>query len=186
MKLNEESMGGCDVAAVQERTTILLAYRDSDHERLGRKYCDILSTHFPHVGPLEIIEWKFEMLACAGMDRIAAQDARRSRVIAIATSCGENLTREVRQAIRTWCSRPRTAPGMLVVILSECAGVSEAQWPEFEFLEKQTRRCGMQLIVYASGLTPENANAFYLPEARRVTPGALSIVEDLAESAVLC
>jgi hypothetical protein len=160
--------------------TILLAYRDSDHERLGRKYCELVSYEFGWNTHVSVTEWKFEMLTCAGMDRMAAEEARHSRLVVIATTCGEELPPELKRWIKSWCSRKGTVPETLAVILSESPGYSEAQWADFAFLEEQSQRCGMQLKVYASGLAPENGSELCAVQARRVTPGHLHIIEDFA------
>lgn len=172
-------------SAPDQTTTILLAYRDADHERLGRKYCNLVSDHFGLREHLDVSEWKFEMLDRCGMDRLAADDANRARLIVITTSCGDFLPDSMKHAVQSWCERPRQGHAALVVLLSECPGCSEAHWPDYDFVEHETRRCGMELVVYASGLTPENGSAFHLPEARRVTRNGLATVEDFAESSAM-
>lgn len=168
-----------------EHTTVFLAFRDLDHERMGRKYCETVSKHFGWTGNVNVLAWNFDMLACGAMGQMAAADARQAQLIVIATSCGESLPPTIKDSVKEWCSPPRTAPGALVVVLSECLGFSEAHWPEYHFLEQQSRRCNRHLIVYASGLAPENGSAFHLPEARRVTAGGLLAVDGFAENAAL-
>lgn len=172
-------------SAHSRHTPVLLAYRDPDHERMGRLYCDTLSKHFGLNGHLEVVGWKFEMLDGLGMDQLAATDAQQARLIVVTTTCGEELPDKLRTALACWCAQNRTNPCALIVLLSECAGYSEAHWPDFAFLEQQTRTAGLDLIVYASGLSPESANAFHLRQARRVTRDGLRVVEDFAESAAL-
>jgi hypothetical protein len=182
LNISEEVSDSCVETAT---TKILLAYRDPDHERLGRKYCDLISEHHYLPSQPDISEWKFEMLACPGMDKMAAEEALHAGLVVIATSCGDDLPKPLKKWITSWCSQTRRANGTLVVLLSECPGYSEAHWSDYAFLETQAERCGMRLVVYATGLPPEDGSSFSLTEARRVTGEGLVFIEHHLENVVL-
>jgi hypothetical protein len=160
----------------------VLVYRDPDHERLGKRYCDHAGEFFVD-RRLNISEWKFEMLTGGGMDKMAAAEAMEAQLIVIATGCGEALPAEVKRWLRSWCSQKQDSSPAIVVILSEYPGYSEALWADYTFVEEQARRAGMRFIVYASGLSPENGDSLCSTQARKVTPGRLRIIEDFSEAA---
>jgi hypothetical protein len=180
LNISEEISNSCVETAT---TRILLTYRDPNHEQLGRRFCDLIAERSDWKCHTDITEWKFEMLDCAGMNDMAATEALDARLIVIATSCGEELPGSLRSWVESWCSQ-RTESGTLVVILSECPGYSEAHWTDYAFLETQTHKCGMQLAVYATGLSPEDGSSLCLREAQRVTQAGFASVEDFSASAL--
>ncbi len=130
----------------QSGLTMVLAYRDFTHELLGKKYCEEVSEQLcEFVG---VTEWKFEMLAVAGMSEIAAVEAASARVLVIATSGEEELPPTIKAWLERWCSRKREGPAELVVILTWDPDHSQGYWPDYFQIEAQTRAAGITLIIH--------------------------------------
>jgi hypothetical protein len=173
-------------AAAQAQFDVFLAYADVAHERLGKKYCERLSADLtPVVGQVTVTEWKFEMLTIPAMSEMAAVEAEAACMVIIATSGGAGLPSLVKMWLERWCSKIESAVPILVVILSECQGCSKADWPDYSYLEAQTKAWGIELVVYASGVSPEESDLFCLAEARKITANGLIAVEDFPEAAAL-
>jgi hypothetical protein len=168
--------------ATEARLSVLLAYQDAQHERLGRAYCKTLSRHLGWDGNAMISRWKFVMLNAPALRIVAATEAEKAHLVVIATGCADSLPGAVKSWLESWSARARVAPGILAVILSEDFGCSGARWPDYSYVLDKTSGSGRRLVVYASGRSADEDGAFCLADARLVLPHGLAAVEDFAEA----
>jgi hypothetical protein len=177
-------VASCD-ATNPSRFSVLLVYPDIAHERLGRKYCERLAENLPVLGPIVFSEWKFEMLAVPAMSALAADEALTVSMVLIAAEGGEELPAGVKSWVDRWCSERKALNRVVVVLLSETSSAVVARWPDHGYLVACARDGGALLVIYATGLAPDEADGFTLAEARRLTANGLATVEDLPEAAAL-
>lgn len=164
---------------IQARLGVVVAYRDVDHERLGRTYWESLSRELEYDEIPTVTDWKFEMLACPSLGGIATAEARGARLIVLATDSADALPDSVKAWVLRWASARLPVRAVLVVLLRENAGCPAAVWPDYAFLEEKMKACGKELFVYATGSSLDDGGVFCVSEATkvlgmgRVAPGEL-------------
>jgi hypothetical protein len=165
---------------------VLLAYPDAAHKRLAHKYCAGLSGNLSSVGRVSITEWKFEMFCHPAMSEMAVREVEDASVVVIATNSGEDLPPTVKTWLYRWhAGTPFTSGARLVILLSEGSSASKARWLHYSYLESHARSLGRELVIYASGVSPDESHLFSLAEARRVTEDGLFAVEGFPEAEAL-
>lgn len=159
---------GTHIKKTKPRLEVVVAYRDVDHERLGRTYCESLSSQLEwDVSPV-VTDWKFEMLACPSLGGIAAAEAREARLVVLATDSADVLPDAVKAWVLRWASARLPYRAALVVLLTENAGCPGALWPDFSYLAEKMKACGRELFVYATGSSLDNGGLFCMSEATKV------------------
>jgi hypothetical protein len=132
--------------AIGSAFTVVLTYRDADHERLAKLCCQKLAEDCNAQRGLTVHEWKFEMLAVPGLSQMAAVDAANAAVIVISTCRGEELPVEVKGWLDRVSLIEGPLPRSLVVLLSDLHPYSEISSADRSYLESVTtkRRTNIQ------------------------------------------
>ena len=130
-----------------------------------------------------ITEWKFEMLAIPTLQALAEEEAKRARILVLATQAGEALSPEMKSWLSNWCGQRRRSPGALVILLSSRGDVPDGLLPDYSFLDTETKKSGVRLVVYASEVVPQAGMNFTFGGAKRVTGNGLESVADFPETA---
>jgi hypothetical protein len=157
--------------------SVVLAYRDNAHARLGTTFCEGLLRYLGCARNVAISEWNFGMLATPALRVIAASEAEQARFVVVATDSGDALPEDVKAWFERWCSCRPLEQGTIVVLLSAHSGSADALWPDYGYVQDKANGCGRHFIVYASGWHPEDDAFFCLADARRVTSTGLIAVE---------
>ncbi len=162
-------------------TTVVLVYQDAPHERLGRTCSELLSSHLGWNGSARLSEWKFEMLDFAKFGPLAAEEAQAAQLLVLATDCLSALPAGVKAWIESWAAVSSSPESALVVLLSDVDGWAPTRWPDYTFVQSKADQFGRKLIVFATGVLPEDGDRFSLANSRRVLATGLCVVEDLPE-----
>jgi hypothetical protein len=181
---NTPSVSNAELSHLKANTClrVVVAYRDVDHERLGKTYWESLSRQLEWRDSPAVTDWKFEMLACPSLGGIAAAEAREARLVVLATDSADGLPDAVKSWVLQWSSVRLPERAVLVVLLSENAGCPGALWPDFSYLEEKMKMCGREFFVYATGSSADDGGTFCVAEATkvlgmgRVAPGELKEV----------
>lgn len=168
----------------QAPTTVLLAYRDAEHELLGKTFWQDLSPYLNGVDCVRVTEWKFEMIASLALNRLATAEAREASLVLLAADSDEGLPEKVRTWLADWCAH-QSSPGFLVVLLTENLPGLAAHWPDYSRLIAQARKTGTELVLCPVSAAAEQRNASPFAQSWRVSPTGLVLLRDVPDLATL-
>ena len=171
--------------AQSAQLNIFLAYADTVHEKLGRKYCDNIAESARAFAHINLAKWNFNMLAIPAVNVMAAAEARNSCVVVIAMNRGESLPAGVKMWFERWCSTRTSADVILAVILSDSEQTANCQWTDYPYLEAHARAYGIKFFVRTSSLSPRRETRAGLASARRLKAGEVFTMRNLPEASAI-
>ena len=128
---------------------IVVVYSDKAAGQLGSRLTETLRRTLGDDFRVAQSVWRTELLKSDGLRKVAAEEARESDLIIVATSSGGHLPEEVESWFRLWKDRKRRVPGALVALVHQERGLPTGHITGE--LRQWARRARMEFFCHASG-----------------------------------
>jgi hypothetical protein len=161
----EETALAAGYATPAPGVNVLLLFRDDEHEWMGKNCLCHAWRHLGHTAAARMVAWPAERLWSPTCRMLATIDALEANLIVVAAAAHEALAEETRTWIDHWASRKRVGPGTLIAVLSGTQPTEAAIWPDYLPLGEIAAQCGMEYLVYTSGVPAAGEGSFHLTRA---------------------
>lgn len=130
---------------------VLLVYEDLATGNRVMRIMDSLSHRLGKAVVVRSDMWKFDVLNCASMGRIAAGDAQEADVIVVSAHGAEVLSDEIRSWFQRSLSNRRKRSGALVALLAHTEEEPGRTDQTMAFLEELAKRSHMDFSAVVTG-----------------------------------